>query len=116
MGSSSGTQSNDNDGLPYEPNATSAKAYHISALEGQYDDVTLPHNKHWHNTCKELEHIREDVDLGIMNGIYSECTCRKFMKIGNWMDEQLEVAILAVDVRAPIKRIAKIHGIPIMSL
>ena len=38
------------------------------------------------------------------------------MKIGNWMDEQLEVAILAVDDRAPIKRIAKIHGIPITSL
>ena len=49
MGSSSGTQSNGNDGLPTGRNAARARVDQISALRGRSDGVTLFHNTHSHN-------------------------------------------------------------------
>lgn len=53
VGSSSGTKSSDNDGLPFGPNAAMARANHISALGGHSNDITPLHNSSSHNKHRE---------------------------------------------------------------
>jgi hypothetical protein len=61
MGSSSGTQSHDNDGLPHGPNATKARADRICALGDHSNDFTSLHNPCFQNTCHGVEDIQEGV-------------------------------------------------------
>lgn len=51
VGSSSGTQSHNEDGLPLVLNAARARANHISALRGHSNNFTLLHNTCSQNTC-----------------------------------------------------------------
>ena len=71
LGSPSGTQSHHNDGLPPGPNATRARAYHISALGAHSNDFTPLHNTRSQNTLLGVEDIRKGVENGNMDGICS---------------------------------------------
>ena len=51
-----------------------------------------------------------------MDGILFEHMGRQDTKNGNWTDEQLYATLLAVDDGAPIKTVARIHGISTTSL
>lgn len=71
MGSFSGTQSHNNDGLPFGPNAARARMDHISALGEHSNDFTPLHNTRSQNTLLGVEDIRKGVENGNMDGICS---------------------------------------------
>lgn len=74
VGSSSGTQSHNDDGLPLGLNATKARTYHISALGGHPNNFTLLHNTCSQNTCHNAEDIQEGVEVGNVDGVCSKCS------------------------------------------
>lgn len=86
VGSSSGTQSHNNDSLSFEPNVARARANHISALGGQFNDFILHHNTRSQNMRHCAEDIREGVEVGNVDGM---CFQRP-VKNGNWTNDQLE--------------------------
>ena len=85
VGSPSGTQSNNNDGLPHGPNATSARADHISTLGGHSNDFIPLCNIHSQNMCHNVKGIREGVKVANVDGICYECPIKKLRKKrGSW--------------------------------
>ena len=111
VGSSSSNQIHNVDGLPPGSNAFRARAAHTLALGGHIFGVTPLHNTPW-----EQRDIHEGVDVSTMNGTCFERTCTKLRKNGNWTDEDLNAAMLAIDDGAPIKTVARLYGIPTTSL
>ena len=73
------------------------------ALRGHVFGVTPLHNTLTQNTRQEQGDVHESVDVNTMNGTCLDNMGTKLRKNGNWMDEDLDATMLAVDDRVPIK-------------
>lgn len=105
VGSPSGIQSHNNDGLPPRPNATRARADDINAPGTHSNSFTPFLNTRSQNTHRGAEDIRVGVEVGNIDGTCSERLVEKLSKNRNWTNDQLEATLHAVDDGAFIKRI-----------